>query len=213
MTMAWSVYMHFFPLRIAKNGFSGNRKDLREQTVPGHARDMHILGLDPGLATIGLGIVEVDARGTLQAKDWLTICTKAGVSLADRLVEIRTDFAAYLDQTQPDLAVVEQLFFAANEQSALPVAHARGVLLVTLAERGIPLLEPTPLAMKACITGDGRADKHQVQDMLCRMLSLAKAPHPDDAADALALAVYGALQQTSPLTTTTLSIPQRPSHA
>lgn len=153
---------------------------------------MRILGIDPGLATIGVGLVERDARRSVRALDWLAITTPAGLALAERLKELSTDLATYLAQAKPDLAVVERLFFATNKQTAIDVAQARGVILATLALQGIPILEPTPLQMKLCITGDGRADKRQVQDMVVRTLALDERPTPDDAADALALALYGA---------------------
>jgi crossover junction endodeoxyribonuclease RuvC len=157
---------------------------------------VRILGIDPGVATTGLGLVEV--RGThLSALDWLTISTERGYPLADRLGEINHDLRAYIREHQPDLAVVEKLFFSANERTALDVAHVRGTILLVLAEEGIPFLEPNPLTLKSCITGDGRADKRQMQDMLCRILDLKDPPHPDDAADALALAVFGALQHST----------------
>lgn len=164
---------------------------------------MHILGIDPGLATIGLGVIECgtthpqveDQR--LHNADWLTIQTKAGNPLHERLLEIERDLGAFLQDTKPDLAVIEKLFFATNERTAIDVAQARGVILCTVASRGIPIIEPTPLQLKLGITGDGQADKLQMQTMLKHMLQLADIPRPDDAADALALAVYGALQRKS----------------
>jgi len=152
-----------------------------------------VLGIDSGLATTGIGLVTADGTN-LSATDWLTIQTKCGCPLAERLEEIHCDLAAYIREHRPERAVVEKLFFSTNEKTALDVAHARGVILLTLAEEGIPFLEPNPLTLKTCITGDGRADKRQMQDMLCRILHLTEIPHPDDAADALALAVFGALQ-------------------
>ncbi|NOS67344.1 MAG: crossover junction endodeoxyribonuclease RuvC [Candidatus Peribacteraceae bacterium] len=154
---------------------------------------MRILGIDPGLATIGLGVVEATSVHDIACIEWLTIMTKAGKSAADRLLEIHRDLGAFLKEAKPDLAVVERLFFETNVQTAMGVAEARGVILLTLAEHGIPLIEPTPLQLKSTITGDGRADKQQVQQMLLRMLKLTEVPTPDDAADALALAVYGAV--------------------
>ncbi|MFH1444589.1 MAG: crossover junction endodeoxyribonuclease RuvC [Candidatus Peregrinibacteria bacterium] len=158
-------------------------------------KDRMILGIDPGLATTGLGLVAVGAGQELSALEWLTIQTQAGLPLAERLEEIQQDLATYLDEKKPDLAVVEKLYFSTNVKTAIDVAHARGVILLTLAAHGIETLEPNPLSLKSCITGDGHADKRQIQDMLCRTLHLEKAPTPDDAADALALAVFGALQQ------------------
>ncbi|MDD4628392.1 MAG: crossover junction endodeoxyribonuclease RuvC [Candidatus Peribacteraceae bacterium] len=157
-----------------------------------------ILGIDPGVATTGLGLVEMDEKRALCVLDWLTISTKPGPTLAERLCEIRNDLKEYIMKTKPDLAVVERLFFSKNEKTAFDVAHARGVVLLTLSENEIPFLEPNPMTLKSCITGDGRADKRQVQDMLLKILGLKEIPRPDDAADALALAVFGALNRTTP---------------
>ncbi len=156
---------------------------------------MRILGIDPGLATIGIGVVEAESVHKIQALEWLTIETAAGLSTAERLQEIHRDLQEFLLTCRPDLAVVERLFFQTNVKTAMDVAQARGVILLTLAEHGIAVIEPSPLQLKSAITGDGKADKRQVQDMLVRMLSLSEIPKPDDAADALALAVYGAVVQ------------------
>lgn len=153
---------------------------------------MRILGIDPGLATVGLGIVERLPGGAVKAVDWLTITTPANTPLPDRLREIRDDLTAFVRDLRPDLAVVERLFFQKNVSTALDVAHARGAILLTLSELQVELLEPNPLELKLAITGDGKADKRQVQDMLMRTLCLSEVPRPDDAADALALALYGA---------------------
>jgi crossover junction endodeoxyribonuclease RuvC len=155
---------------------------------------MRILGIDPGLATIGLGVVEASSPQDIRCGEWLTLQTAAGVPFPERLAEIHADLTAYLAETKPDLAVVEKLFFATNAKTAMDVSHARGVIILCLAQAAIPLLEATPLQMKSAITGDGAADKSQVQNMMVRMLSLQTIPKPDDAADALALAAYGALQ-------------------
>ncbi len=154
---------------------------------------MRILGIDPGLATIGLGLLNAPSRSNLHVVEWLTITTPAGMPLPDRLCEIRTDLSAYLDDQKPELVVIERLFFATNERTAIDVAQARGIIVQTVAERGLPIIEPTPLQMKQGITGDGSADKSQVQTMLVTELKLPSVPRPDDAADALALAFYGAL--------------------
>ena len=157
---------------------------------------MRILGIDPGLATIGLGVVETSSAHDIEVVEWLTITT-AGSNRADRLREIHHDLGAFLDECRPELGVVEKLFFAVNVRTWMAVAEARGVILLSLAERMIPIIEPTPLQLKSCITGDGQAEKDRVQDMLVRMLRLKEIPKPDDAADALALAAYGALNQRS----------------
>ncbi len=154
---------------------------------------MRIVGIDPGLATIGLGVLDARSPYDMQAVEWLTIKTKAGESASSRLAEIHADLTAFLRQTKPELAVVEKLFFATNEKTAMDVSQARGCILLALEQEHIPLMEATPLQLKSCITGDGKASKDQVRDMLVRMLSLTEIPTPDDAADALALAVFGAL--------------------
>ena len=152
---------------------------------------MRVVGIDPGVATTGLGLVTVDERGEITHPDWLTIETPVGLPLAERLAEIEQDLSAFLTEKKPDLAVVERLFFSRNERTAIDVAQARGVILLTLQTHGIPYLEPTPPALKSAITGDGRADKKQIQSMLRTILKLSEIPKPDDAADALAIAICG----------------------
>ena len=155
---------------------------------------MRILGIDPGLATVGIGVVEVSSPQDMTAVDWLTITTAAGEETPQRLHEIAHDLSELIKTTKPELAVVEQIFFSVNEKTAITVAQARGVILETLAAHALPILEPTPPELKSCITGDGNADKQQMQDMVMRMLHLEEIPQPDDAADALALAIFGSLQ-------------------
>lgn len=165
---------------------------------------MRILGVDPGLATVGIGIVESTGSHRVEAVDWCAITTKADLPLPERLREIAADLRAMVAEHQPTLAVVERLFFAVNAQSALEVAQARGAILTVLAECGVPVLEPTPLELKLAITGDGQADKAQMQSMIALTLKLEEIPSPPDAADALALAFFGAVQ--SPLYTATEGI-------
>ncbi|UPA22192.1 crossover junction endodeoxyribonuclease RuvC [Candidatus Peribacteria bacterium] len=153
---------------------------------------MRIVGIDPGLAIVGLGVVEATGAD-IAVVEWLTIDTKAGLPLSERIAEIHKDLAAFLEETKPELVVIEKLFFETNVRTAIDVAQARGVILMTAAEYGCDILEITPLQLKSGITGDGSADKQQVQSMLVQMLHLNEIPKPDDAADALALAVYGAL--------------------
>lgn len=158
---------------------------------------MKVLGIDPGLATVGLGLVDAPTRDTPRCIEWLTIETAAGLPLEERLLEIERDLTDYLEQAKPELVVIEKLFFAKNETTALDVAHARGVLLSCVARHGIPLLCPSPSEMKLGVTGDGSADKLQVQTMLKHVFGLAEIPKPDDAADALALALFGVLSEFS----------------
>lgn len=154
---------------------------------------MRFIGIDPGLATVGIGTLLRKSNGEIVEPDWLTIRTKAGLPLAERVYEIAEDLQSFISTFQPDMAIVEKLFFATNERTAIDVAHARGVILSCLCAKGIPILEPTPLQLKHAITGDGRADKQQVQAMLPKLLPITEIPRPDDAADALALALYGSI--------------------
>ena len=160
---------------------------------------MRILGIDPGLATIGIGILEADSPEHVTPLDWLTITTQAGLSLPERLAEIAQDLRVLLQEYEPELAVVEKIFFAVNEKTAIDVAQARGALLAVLAEQGIRIVEATPMQLKLAITGDGRADKQQIQKMLMQCLHLEEPPTPDDAADALALAFYGVVDMKMPI--------------
>jgi crossover junction endodeoxyribonuclease RuvC len=167
---------------------------------------MRILGIDPGLATIGLGLIEATSRADIRVIEWLTIETAAGSPLSDRLAEIHKDLSAFIEDANPSLIVIEKLFFATNVKTAIDVAQARGVIVLSAAEKHIPVLEITPLQLKSGITGDGSADKMQMQSMLMQMLHLTEIPKPDDAADALALAVYGALHHRN---AATLELEQR----
>jgi crossover junction endodeoxyribonuclease RuvC len=154
---------------------------------------MRILGIDPGLATIGLGLIEATGPHNMKAIEWLTIKTKAGIPLPDRLQEIHKDLAAYVKDAKPDLCVIERVYFSKNVTTGIDVSQARGVILTCIAEQAIRILEPTPSELKSAVCGDGKADKTQMQTMMMRMLELQEIPKPDDAADALALAVFGAL--------------------
>jgi crossover junction endodeoxyribonuclease RuvC len=160
---------------------------------------VRILGIDPGLATVGLGLIEATGPQTCTAIDWWAIRTASSLTLPERLGEITTDLRAILVEATPALAVVERVFFAVNEQSAIDVAQARGAIIATLTEAGIRVLEVTPMQLKHAITGDGSADKLQVQTMVQRLLQLDALPRPVDCADALGLALYGALAGNSAL--------------
>lgn len=157
---------------------------------------MRILGIDPGLATIGLGLIESTGNQKVDAIEWLILETQPSSSFSERLDEIATDLQKYLEEAQPELVVIEKLYFSTNEKTALDVAHARGVILATVAAARIPIIEPTPPQLKSCIAGDGNADKKQMQKMVMMLYKLTEVPKPDDAADALALAAYGAFQNT-----------------
>ncbi len=153
---------------------------------------MRIIGIDPGLTRVGIGIIDVTHTQAMHVIDWCTIETNPHGELHDRIDEIGRDLDEILSKTKPDLAVVEKVFFSANKKSAMDTAEARGAIVLTLTKAKIHILTATPLQMKMAITGDGRADKKQVQWMVKTLLKLSVLPSPADAADALGLALYGA---------------------
>jgi crossover junction endodeoxyribonuclease RuvC len=157
---------------------------------------MKILGIDPGVATVGLGLIDATNVQQPIALDWLTIETNSGLTLTERLQEIATDLAVYLLEHTPDMIVIEQLFMSTNQKTVIDVAQARGVIMLQCANTSAIIREATPLQLKSSITGDGKADKKQVQAMVMRILQLSEPPTPDDAADGLALAIYGSLLPT-----------------
>lgn len=150
-----------------------------------------ILGIDPGLADTGFGVIEQAPDG-LRCLEYGSIRTGKDRELADRLIEINRQLSDIIDKYRPELACVEQLFFCTNVKTALLVGQARGVVLLTLAQKNLPHLEFTPLQIKQAITGYGAADKKQMQQMVKMILNLREIPKPDDAADALAMAVCAA---------------------
>lgn len=149
---------------------------------------MRILGIDPGTGTIGFGLIRYDSR---EAKlvDAGVIKTTIGEETPRRLLQLFHDMQQLVTQLKPDVAAVEKLFFAQNVTTAMQVSQARGVILVALAEAGVPLYEYTPLQIKMAMTGYGRASKAQIQELVRVQLSLKRRPRPDDAADALACAL------------------------
>jgi crossover junction endodeoxyribonuclease RuvC len=149
---------------------------------------MIVLGIDPGTAITGYGLVR-EENGQAVALAYGAITTSSDLSLPDRLKLLQRDLAAVIEQYQPDQSAVEQLFFNKNVRTALAVGHARGVILLTLAQASVPIYEYTPTAVKQAITGHGRADKAQVQQMVTLLLGLSTIPKPDDVADALAIAI------------------------
>ncbi|HIK11989.1 MAG TPA: crossover junction endodeoxyribonuclease RuvC [Oscillatoriaceae cyanobacterium M33_DOE_052] len=151
-----------------------------------------ILGLDPGLATLGFGAILVPSKGKNSeqpsAVDFGVIQTPASEEMGDRLCTIYDDLHTLLDQIKPDLVAVEKLFFYRMANTIL-VAQARGVLLLVLAQHKLPIVEYTPAQIKQALTGYGNADKQEVQLCTARELNLSQIPQPDDAADALAVAL------------------------
>ncbi|HHX58426.1 MAG TPA: crossover junction endodeoxyribonuclease RuvC [Candidatus Moranbacteria bacterium] len=152
------------------------------------SREVVILGLDPGTAMTGWGIIKETEKGT-ETVAFGCIETDKSKDAVARLKEIARDLKSLIEKYKPDEVAVEDLFFFKNLKTAIKVAQARGVLLVTSANANLPVFEYTPLQVKQALTGYGRAEKQQVQWMVKEILKLKKIPKPDDAADALAVAV------------------------
>jgi|SRR3989338_8272375 len=150
---------------------------------------MIILGLDPGTATTGYGIIERDARGTLHPIEFGCIQTPSGIEQAARLKQLRDNLLELINKHKPQHAGIEQLFFTNNAKTVMHVSQARGVALEALYSSNILIGEYTPLQVKQAVTGYGKADKMQVQKMVKTLLKLEQIPKPDDAADALAIAI------------------------
>ena len=159
---------------------------------------MRILGIDPGVATIGFGLVEAQ-RAQVHMVTYGAITTPAGLALSRRLFQIDRDMTELIGQLRPDVISIEELFFNNNITTGIAVAHGRGVILCAAERCGVPLYEYTPSQVKLAVTGYGKAEKRQVMDMTKRLLHLKAVPRPDDAADALALAICHARSATSRL--------------
>lgn len=149
---------------------------------------MRIIGLDPGTATTGYGIIDV-IDGEPQVVTWGTIRTSAGDETPDRLKAIFQALGDLLQEYKPDAAAIEEVFFGRNITTAISVGQARGVLILALANAELPVAEYSPPKVKDAVTGYGKADKHQVQLMVRNLLHLEETPRPDDAADGLAVAL------------------------
>ena len=149
---------------------------------------MVIVGIDPGFAIVGYGAVLYEGN-KFTVLDYGCIYTKANTPFEDRLVTISDGIREVLEKHKPSAIGVEELYFNKNEKTALQVAHGRGVIILTAARMGIQIMEYTPLQVKMAVTGYGRADKAQIQQMTKTILNLEKIPKPDDAADALAVAI------------------------
>jgi crossover junction endodeoxyribonuclease RuvC len=150
-----------------------------------------VLGIDPGTAALGYGIVE-RARGRLREIDHGCLVTSPDLSLPERLLSIHSLVDELIALHQPDLVAVERLFFSKNVQTAFAVGQARGVVLLAAAQHGTPVREATPNEVKSAVTGYGAADKEQVSRMVQLVLGMSERPRPDDAADALAVATWAA---------------------
>jgi len=154
---------------------------------------MKILGIDPGTATTGFGIIEKN-KSKLSVIDYGVISTQKELPMPSRLLIIFQDIEEIIAKHQPDLIAVEQLFFARNVTTALTVGQARGIVLLAGEKASLKLLEFTPLQVKQSVTGYGQATKKQVQIMVQKILKMNILPKPDDAADALAIAICASAQ-------------------
>jgi crossover junction endodeoxyribonuclease RuvC len=150
---------------------------------------MVVLGIDPGTATTGYGLVHENQDGSLEAIAYGVILTPTGLPMPQRLLELQRQLAELLLLHRPETSAVEKLFFQRNVRTAISVGQARGVILLCLAQAGLEVGEYTPLEIKQAVAGYGGAEKQQVQQMVRVLLGLPDIPRPDDAADALAVAI------------------------
>lgn len=149
---------------------------------------LKILGIDPGYGTIGFGVIEL-VETDWELVDYGVITTEPKTPFPERLVQIYEDICAIIQDFQPSVFAIEELFFVNNVSTGIDVSQARGVLTLAAAQAGLPIYEYAPNEVKLALTGYGKAEKIQVQNMVQTMLNLTKRPSPDDAADALAIAL------------------------
>ncbi len=149
---------------------------------------MIILGIDPGFAIVGVGIIEYKGN-KFRVLDYYAITTKAHTPIEDRLQAIYDGINTAIEKYKPDFMAVEELFFNNNAKTAIQVGQARGVILLSAVNNKVPIFEYTPLQVKQAVAGYGRAEKTQIQQMVRAILSLSEIPKPDDVADALAIAI------------------------
>ena len=149
---------------------------------------MIVIGIDPGLATVGFGVLRKEEK-TITPVSYGCIRTSAEKHTSERLVEIYNEINALFEKYSPEAVAVERLFFNKNVTNAMSVSEARGVIFLAVQQKNIPVFEYTPNQIKQAITGSGRADKRQMQEMIKRLLNLDEVPRPDDAADGLSIAL------------------------
>lgn len=159
---------------------------------------MVIMGIDPGLATVGFGLVDY-AKNSFRVIEYGAVLTPAGRKTELRLEEIYENIDELIKKFHPDAVSIEKLYFNTNEKTAVNVCQARGVILLAATKNGVPVYEYTPLQIKQAVTGYGRADKKQIMYMVTKLLKLKCQPHPDDTADALAAAICHAYSSDSML--------------
>ncbi len=149
---------------------------------------MIILGIDPGYAIVGYGVLEY-SNNKFKVIEYGAITTDSKTDMFDRFKSIYDDICDVMERTKPDFMAIEELFFNSNQKTAINVAQARGVILLAAMNRGIRIFEYTPLQVKQAVAGYGRAGKKQVQQMVKLLLGLKEVPKPDDTADAVAIAI------------------------
>ncbi|HEY9207182.1 MAG TPA: crossover junction endodeoxyribonuclease RuvC [Candidatus Methanoperedens sp.] len=149
---------------------------------------MIVIGIDPGLATVGFGVIRTESSHVIPVS-YGCIRTSPGKQTSQRLLDIYTEINELFEKYSPEIVAMERLFFTKNVTSAMNVSEARGVIFLAAQQKGIPVVEYTPLQIKQAITGSGRADKRQMQEMITRLLGLDEIPMPDDAADGLSIAL------------------------
>lgn len=150
---------------------------------------MRILGIDPGLATTGWSIVDFDSDGSPSVIDFGVISTEKGLKIEERLVEIYDDVTSLIEKFHPERGALEYLIFNNNAKTAMAVGEARGVVVLAMQQHLLPISQFSPVQVKSSIAGSGRADKRQVQENVMRLCKLETLPKPDDAADAIAIAI------------------------
>ena len=210
--------------RIVKGGMGGRRDRCRgiystfhfEETVvkwlcmylEGGGGAVVILGIDPGVATIGFGVIQAQ-RGSNRLIRYGVITTPPGIPLSSRLLQISDDMEQLIRTFSPDEMAVEELFFTKNITTGIAVAHGRGVILLAAERLGVPIFEYTPMQVKQAVVGYGGAEKRQVMLMTQRLLQMKEIPRPDDAADALAIAICHSRSATSLLNTERVFDPKK----
>lgn len=151
---------------------------------------MKILGIDPGFGLCGFAVLETSKNETPKLLTFGVISTTVGDSFSDRLVELSDDFQSLLDKHQPEIVSIEDLFFAKNVTTGMQVAHARGVILFLAKKFGCQIIEPKPVEVKSSFTGNGKANKSEMKKMAKMVFKLEANPKIDDAADAIAVALF-----------------------
>mgnify|MGYP003311028715 FL=1 len=149
---------------------------------------MRILGIDPGYAIVGFGVLDYDGY-RFTPVEYGAVLTEAGTPFPERLRSIHEDIEFIFEKFRPECMAVERLYFTTNQKTGIDVAQSRGVTVLSAAKRNIPVSEYTPLQVKSAVVGYGKAEKQQVMEMTKNLLGLADIPRPDDAADALAIAI------------------------